>query len=82
MQINGELETVELDGTFPADDPAFRLVTIDARKIEFGLVEGSFSSGIETLDLELGKSITLISQPDGFRFTIELVAFPAETIVE
>ena len=52
------------------------------RQIKFGLVEGSFSSGVETLDLDLGKSITLISQPDGFRFTIELVAFPAETITE
>lgn len=82
IQINGELETVVLDGTFPAEDPAFRLVSIGASKIEFGLVEGSFSSGIDTLELELGKSITLISQPDGFRFTIELVAFPAETITE
>ncbi|MFQ5426959.1 MAG: hypothetical protein ACE5EV_07750, partial [Gaiellales bacterium] len=78
IEINGELESVEVDGTFPADDPAFRLVATTEDAVEFGLVEGSFSSGIDTLDLEVGKSITLVSQPDGFRFTIKLIGFPAE----
>jgi hypothetical protein len=74
LEINGEQEVVELDGGFPADEPAFKLTEIQGTaSIEFGLLEGSFSSGIDTLDLEVGKSITLVSQPDGFRYTIRLV---------
>ena len=74
LEINGEQEVVQVGGVFPADDPAFRLVSIDGQAaVAFGLVEGSFSTGIDTLDLETGKSITLVSQPDGFRFTIRLV---------
>ena len=74
LEINGEQEVVAVGGSFPADDPAFRLVSVDGQAaIAFGLVEGSFSTGIDTLDLETGKSITLVSQPDGFRYTIRLV---------
>ncbi len=74
LEINGAQEVVQVGGHFPADDPAFRLVAIDGTAaITFGLVEGSFSSGIETLDVETGRSITLVSQPDGFRYTIRLV---------
>lgn len=74
LEINGEQEVVQIGAAFPADDPAFRLVSIEGEaSITFGLVEGSFSSGIDTLDLETGKSITLVSQPDGFRYTIRLV---------
>ena len=74
LEINGEQEVVELEGGFPADEPAFKLTEIQGTaSITFGLIEGSFSSGIDTLDLEVGKSITLISQPDGFRYTIRLV---------
>ena len=74
LEINGEQEVVQVGQTFPADDPAFRLVSVQGlASISFGLVEGSFSSGIDTLDLEAGRSITLVSQPDGFRYTIRLV---------
>ena len=79
LEINGEQEVVQVGDPFPADDPAFKLVSIDGEAaIAFGLVEGSFSSGIETLDLETGKSITLVSQPDGFRYTIRLVQITAD----
>lgn len=74
LEINGTSEVVRIGDAFPLDDPAFKLVAIDAEgSVTFGLVEGSFSSGIETLDLETGKSITLVSQPDGFRYTIRLI---------
>jgi hypothetical protein len=74
LEINGEQEVVELEAGFPAEEPAFKLTEIEGTaSIAFGLIEGSFSSGIDTLDLEVGKSITLVSQPDGFRYTIRLV---------
>lgn len=74
LEVNGVQEVVAVAASFPADDPAFKLIAIQGTEsIEFGLVEGSFSSGIETLDLDVGKSITLVSQPDGFRYTIRLV---------
>ncbi len=79
LEINGEQEVVAVAASFPADDPAFELIAIKgSESIEFGLAEGSFSSGIDSLDLEAGKSITLISQPDGFRYTFRLVSIAGD----
>ena len=38
-----------------------------------GLVTGSFSTGVPTVDLNVGETLTLISQPDGVRYEIELI---------
>jgi hypothetical protein len=36
-------------------------------------VSGSFSNGVDTLTVKLGEPLTLISQPDGARYTIKFV---------
>jgi hypothetical protein len=73
LAVNGVSETVSVDGTFPTSDPVFRLVSIGARSVKIGLVAGEFSNGARTIKVALGKKVTLVSQPDGFRFTIKLV---------
>jgi hypothetical protein len=37
-----------------------------------GLVTGSFSTGVPRIDLEVGESLTLVSQPDGIRYVIKV----------
>lgn len=74
ISVNGTVTVVAVGDTFPTNDPAFKLVAIDGNIVKIGLAAGSFSNNVETLDLEVGDSVTLISQPDGARFTIEIVS--------
>jgi hypothetical protein len=75
IDTNGVKETVPLNGVFPASDPAFRLLEITPDNVaRIGLVEGSYSSGTEAITLELGETVVLVSQPDGYRYTIAFEA--------
>ena len=74
LVVNGVLESVKIGAGFPASDPTFRLVSIDGKTqtIHIGLVRGSFSTGVSTIELQVGKKLTLVSQPDGVRYEIEV----------
>lgn len=74
LTVNGDVVVVAVGDVFPTADPAFKLVAIEATVVKIGLASGSFSNGVQTLDLELGESVTLISQPDGARFTIKVTS--------
>jgi hypothetical protein len=74
IAVNGEVQKLSLGDKFPQTDPAFELVAVGADQVTIGLANGSFSSGVQTITLDLGKSVTLISQPDGARFTLKLVS--------
>jgi len=74
LVVNDALESVKLGTAFPAAEPIFRLVSVDAaaKLIRIGLVTCSFSTGSPTVELAVGETLTLVSQPDGVRFEIEL----------
>jgi hypothetical protein len=74
LLVNDALESVKLGAAFPAEEPTFRLVSVGAaaKLIRIGLVTGSFSTGSPTVELAVGETLTLVSQPDGVRFEIEL----------
>lgn len=74
ITINGDVIVVRVGDVFPVADPAFRIVAIEGNVVKVGLASGSFSNGVDTLDLEVGESVTLISQPDGARFTIKITS--------
>lgn len=74
ITVNGDVIVVAVGDTFPAADPAFKVVAIEGNVVKIGLASGSFSNGVDTLDLEVGESVTLISQPDGARFTIKITS--------
>jgi hypothetical protein len=40
--------------------------------VKIGLVSGEFSKG-DTVTVKVGKSVTLVSQPDGLRYVVKLV---------
>jgi hypothetical protein len=73
LSVNGKVHVLVVGDTFPTDDPAFKLVSIAGDSVQIGLVSGAFAEGIDTLTLSLGQPLTLISQPDGARFTLKLL---------
>ena len=74
IEVNGQQQTVAKRGTFPSFDPVFRLLAIRRASVEFGLVSGEFTAGQNRIVLRAGESVTLVSQPDGQRFVVRLVA--------
>jgi hypothetical protein len=74
IEVNGVSEVVAEDGTFPESDPIFKLVKVTKGGIELGLVSGEFNAGDQTIEVKKGKTVTLVSQPDGLRYVIKLVS--------
>jgi hypothetical protein len=74
LDVNGVVEQLTKGATFPESDPLFKLVSISENNVKIGLVSGSFSDGQETVKVKLGKTVTLVSQPDGVRYVIKLIS--------
>ncbi|HEY7198457.1 MAG TPA: hypothetical protein VH306_14870 [Gaiellaceae bacterium] len=74
LETNGVKQTVAPNGAFPKSDQIFRLTKLTKTSAFIGLVGGQFSNGKSSLELKLGKTLTLVSQPDGVRYTIKLVS--------
>jgi len=74
IDVNGQQQTVAKRGTFPSFDPVFRLLAIRRASVEFGLVSGEFTAGQNRIVVRAGESVTLVSEPDGQRFVVRLVA--------
>jgi hypothetical protein len=74
IAVNGQVQTLSVGDKFPQTDPAFELVAVSAGQVTIGLANGSFSSGVQTITLNVGEPVTLISQPDGARFTLKLIS--------
>lgn len=73
ISVNGKVVVVAVGATFPENDPAFQVVAVEGDIVKIGLAAGSFSNGIDTIDLRVGDTVTLISQPDGARFQLKVV---------
>jgi hypothetical protein len=74
ISVNGRVLTLVVGDKFPENDQAFTLVSVSTDSAEIGLASGSFATGQQTIKLELDKPVTLISQPDGARFTLKLIS--------
>lgn len=76
IAVNGVPEPVKVDTPFPVAEPTFVLVSIalDGKSVEIGVNGGQYANGGETLELLLGKKITLQNTADGSRFELELVS--------
>jgi hypothetical protein len=73
LEVNGTAEDVKIGETFPAADPAFRLVNAGGQSAEIGLASGSFANGQETIAVNMGETLVLVSDPDGKRYAIKLL---------
>ena len=73
MSINLRVEILAVGATFPTNDPAFKIVAIHSDSVEIGIADGSFSDGPSTITVKKGEEVTLVSQPDGARFTLKVI---------
>jgi hypothetical protein len=74
IDVNGSSEDVAVADDFPASDPAFRLISVEGDTAKIGLVSGSFSTGTETIVIDVGETYILVSETDGSRYVIRLVS--------
>ena len=76
ISTNGVCERIAVNGTFPANEDIFRVVSIakSGKSVEIGIVGGSYDSGQPTATLKLGEKLTLVNTADGTRYVIVLKA--------
>jgi hypothetical protein len=73
LQINGATEDVAVAGTFPKDDPVFKLVSVTANSVLVSLSSGAkFTSGNASEEIKVGETLT-VTGDDGSSFSIKLL---------
>lgn len=82
IAVNGVPEDVQPEQAFPAGEPTFVLVSLakDGKSAEIGIAGGAYAGGAETIELTVGKKLTLRNTADGSTYVLELLAvagFPA-----
>jgi len=73
IEVNGTSEDVGINDPFPASDPTFKLVSVSDTAAVIGLVSGSFSSGNDTITINVGETLVLAAD-DGARYAIKIVS--------
>ncbi len=75
ISVNGVAEDVELEGSFPKDEPTFVLAKLakNGKSVEIGIAGGEYASGGATITLGLGKKLTLQNTADGSRYELALL---------
>jgi hypothetical protein len=74
ITVNGTEHEVAAGGTFPQDDPIFRLVSVRNGTAKIGIVGGGYASGDPTITLKKGgKPVTLMNTADGTTYVLRFV---------
>jgi hypothetical protein len=74
LEINSKAEAVSASGTFPSDDPVFKLVSLTSTSVTIALASGkSFTNGDATETIAIGETLT-VNGDDGSSFVIKLVS--------
>jgi hypothetical protein len=74
LQINGAEQDVTVAGTFPADDPVFKLISVTEDSALVGLASGkNFTDGKPSEEIKVGETLT-VTGDDGSSFSIKLVS--------
>ena len=71
IAVNGTRHDVSPGGSFPKDDPIFRLVSLKRGTAKVGIVGGGYANGAPTITLEKGgKPVTLMNTADGTTYVL------------
>jgi hypothetical protein len=74
LEINSKAEAVSASGTFPSDDPVFKLVSLTPTSVTIALASGkNFTNGDATETIAIGETLT-VNGDDGSSFVIKLVS--------
>ncbi len=74
LEVNGVKEVVALEGEFPKGEKLFELTRLTRSSAWIGLVTGEYSNGKDAIEVDVGKTLNLVSQPDGIRYTIKVLS--------
>jgi hypothetical protein len=75
ISVNGVSTQASVGGTFPEDDPIFKLVSLTKRSAKVGIVDGTYATGSATITLTKGgKPVTLMNTADGTTYVLRLVS--------
>jgi hypothetical protein len=74
LEINGARQIVTVAGTFPEDDPVFKLISVTENSALVGLASGkNFTNGKPSEEIKVGETLT-VTGDDGSTFSIKLVS--------
>lgn len=74
IAVNGNRHEVSPGGSFPEDDPIFRLVSLKRGTAKVGIVGGGYANGAPTIALTKGgKPITLMNTADGTTYVLRYI---------
>jgi len=74
LEINAKTQAVSASGTFPSDDPVFKLVSLTPTSVTIALSSGKpFTNGDETETIAIGETLT-VNGDDGTSFVVKLVS--------
>jgi hypothetical protein len=73
IEVNGGTETVSVNGTFPAADPIFQLVSLSETAAVVGLTSGAFEGGEANVQIAVGERVELVAD-DGVTYTVTIVS--------
>jgi hypothetical protein len=74
LSVNGVVESVKVEGSFPAAKPLFKLVSLKDGAAKIGIAGGTLEGSSQTVALPVGKSVTLMNTADGMRYVVKLVS--------
>lgn len=75
ISVNGVATDVNVGGTFPEDDPIFKLVSLTKTTAKVGIVGGTYATGDQTITLKKGgKPVTLMNTADGTTYVLRLIS--------
>lgn len=74
IAVNGTQHEVSPGGSFPQDDPIFRLVSLKQGTAKVGIVGGGYANGAPTITLKKGgKPVTLMNTADGTTYVLRFL---------
>jgi hypothetical protein len=73
IEVNGVSATVNVNGTFPAADPIFQLVSLSQTAAVVGLTSGAFEGGEANVQIAVGERVELVAD-DGVTYTVTVVS--------
>jgi hypothetical protein len=75
ISVNGVATNVATGGTFPQDEPVFKLVSVTKNSAKVGIVGGTYATGSQTITLKRGgKPVTLMNTADGTTYVLRLLS--------
>ena len=75
ISVNGVATDVATGGTFPQNEPIFKLVSVTRNAAKVGIVGGTYATGSQTITLKRGgKPVTLMNTADGTTYVLRLLS--------